>query len=529
MRALHLGLASLVLSIGCGGTEPAPVTPPPPAPVKPAPVASATPPQEKGPDLSQIPPPGTPKELAAAQITRFETKGGLQAIAIASHALPIVHCRVVVRAGNAASILAATAGKSRAGIANVVAELMSDGGAGRFGPRDVADHVDALGSNLDVDVSADRVVFSMAVTKDKLEAALDVLGEVVGKPRFDPGEFGKLKARELDRVKQAEKGSGGWMARSALYRDLFGEGHAYAEVDATDQSIANIELADVRAFYKKLYVTGNMFIVVAGDVEVDDAKARIEKHFGAIAKGTSPALPEATPKPRTETTVVLAQKPGSKQADIFVGELAIPRKDARWPELALAVHALGGGMTSRLFTDVREKRSLAYSTSASTRELASGPSVLALYAGTQTAMAGKSVEALMEHLGWFSASKPIDQTELDIAKTSLETGFLFRLETIGAVAGLAIDREILGYPGKDVYDYVTGYRTALRSAPLDKVRAIATEKMAPKGVVIAVAGDPSLAKVLRHFGPVRVVDPEKGFAQTEQLPADANAPLDAGK
>ncbi|MGZ3478248.1 MAG: M16 family metallopeptidase, partial [Polyangiales bacterium] len=259
-------LSLALVAVGCGSTPPAPPATPIPMP-PPPPSVNATP-AEKGPDLSQIPPPGTPKELAPAQVTRFETKGGLQAIAIASHALPIVHCRVVIRAGNAASILAATPGKSRAGIANMVAELMKDGGAGRFGPRDVADRVDALGSDLGVDVSADRVVFSMAVTKDKLDAALDVLGEVVAKPRFDAGEFGKLKARELDRVKQAEKGSGGWMARSALYRDLFGEGHPYAEVDATDQSIANIELADVRAFYKKLYVTGNVFVVVAGDVEV---------------------------------------------------------------------------------------------------------------------------------------------------------------------------------------------------------------------------------------------------------------------
>ena len=66
-----------------------------------------------------------------------------------------------------------------------------------------------------------------------------------------------------------------------------------------------------------------------------------------------------------------------------------------------------------------------------------GRRVVALYAGTQTPLAPKSVTALLEHLQWIAGPKPVEPCELDIAQTSLETGFLFRLETIGAVGGLA--------------------------------------------------------------------------------------------
>lgn len=510
----------VAMLMGCGSNPPA--IPATPTAVAPAPTFAPKPSAE--PAMGDVPPPGEPKALRAATITTSSNKG-VKLIAIASAAIPVVHCRIVVKAGNA-SAAAAVSENKRAGLANLVAELLKDGGAGRFAARELADRVDALGGDLSVEVGPDRAVFGLAVTRDKLDAALELLGAVVSKPRFDAAEFSKLRARELDRVKQSQKGSGSWMARSAMYRELFGASHPYADVDANDESLAAITLADVKAFYQKLYVAPNVTVVVAGDFDDTALRASVDKYV-TVADKPAPTMTWPAPK-SSDTRIVLARKPGAKQADILVGSLAIPRTDARWPELALAVQTLGGGMSARLFVDVREKRSLAYSTSAMTRELANGPSVLALYAGTQTPLAPKSVAALLEHLQWISSSKPIDNGELTIARTSLETGFLFRLETIGAVGGLAVDQVILGLPGKDVYEYVTNYREALHNAPLDRVRAIATERLVSKGVVISVAGDASLGAALRHYGPVRVVDPEKGFATVEELSFDPNAPLEVG-
>lgn len=511
--------ALAVVLIGCASNPPA--VPATPIAVAPAPTAVE---KKAGPAVADVPPPGEPKALKPATITTSTNKG-IKTIAIGSAAIPVVHCRIVVRAGNA-SAAAAVPENKRAGLANLVAELLKDGGAGRFAPRELADRVDALGGDLSVEVGPDRAVFGLAVTRDKLDAALEVLGAVVSKPRFDAGEFAKLKARELDRVRQSQKGSGSWIARSAMYRELFGASHPYADFDANDQSLDAITLADARSFYQKLYVAPNVTVVVAGDFDEKVLRAAVDKYV-TVPDKPAPVITWPTPK-GSETRVVLAKKPGSKQADILVGSLAMPRSDARWPELALAVQSLGGGMSARLFVDVREKRSLAYSTSAMTRELAHGPSVIALYAGTQTPLAPKSVGALIEHLDWISASRPVDNGELAIARTSMETGFLFRLETIGAVGGLAVDQVILGLPGKDVYEYVNSYRDALHNAALEGVRAIAAEKLNGKGVIISVAGDVALAGALRRYGPVRVVDPEKAFATVEELSYDPNAALEVG-
>ncbi len=509
MAALHR--VSFVFLAACASGAPA--IPATPIAVAPPPTMEATVAAPKGPAL---PPPAPGKPITPAKIVLLKTKRPFEsATAIVSPTLPIVYVRVLVRAG-------IKAGRS----ASLTADMLKEGGAGAWSGKALAEEIDAIGADLSVDVGLDRVVFGMAVTKDKLGRALDVLSAVLGKPRFDEKEWKNLKARELDRVRQAQKGSGGWMARQALYRTLLA-GTSYAQPDLTEASLAKLELAEVKALYKQKYDAANMSVVVAGDLDEATITATLDAKFGAIPAGATPTPPSdgAAPTPKG-IQVVLATKPGSKQADIFVARLAMPRKDARWADLALATHVLGGGMSMRLFSDVREKRSLAYSTSASTRELAwGGDSLVSLYAGTQTPLAPRSVEALLEHMRWIAKDKPITEEELAIARTSLESSFLYRLETIGAVAGLSLEHRLFGLPGKDVYDHVEQYRAALRGATLASARKIAADMLGPDGVIIAVAGDPALVGALSRFGPVTVLDPEKDFAKISEKAHDPAAEL----
>lgn len=516
----RLGLA-LPLLVACSSTPPAP-------PANPVPVASAKPSASAPPVASakavDVPPAAPAKPMKPASVVAVENKSGFgSATAIVSPTLPIVYVRVMVDVGF--GHVGAGPDKSAAAIASLTGDLLKDGGAGKWSGKELAEQIDALGADLTVDTGMDRTVFGIAVTKDKLDAALDVLGAVLGKPRFDKKEFDKLKQRELDRIRQAQKGSGGWMARQALYRTLL-DGTRYATPDATDVTLAPVELADVKAFYGKAFRRGHLHVVVAGDVDASKLGAALDARLGGLPAGTSAVTFQAPPAPTPGIRVVLAQKPGSKQADIFVARRVIARTDPRFPDLALATHVLGGGMAMRLFADVREKRSLAYSVNANVRELAWGSdSLVALYAGTQTALAGQSVDALLEHLRWISKDKPVTSEEFAIAKTSLETGFLYRLETIGAVAGLALEQKLLKLPGADVYDYVEKYRAAIRGATLETVRAAAADLLAAQGLVIAVAGDPALVGPLSHFGAVTVLDPEKNFAKVAEKPADPSAPL----
>src|SRR5207244_8025744 len=108
------------------------------------------------------------------------------------------------------------------------------------------------------------------------------------------------------------------------------------------------------------------------------------------------------------------------------------RKDDTWTAVKVANQILGGGVSGRLFLDVREKRSLAYNTRSSVGELARGPAPITAYAGTQTAKTGLAVQALLDNLKRIS-TEPASNDELNTARRYLADVFAVRMETAGAV------------------------------------------------------------------------------------------------
>jgi predicted Zn-dependent peptidase len=252
---------------------------------------------------------------------------------------------------------------------------------------------------------------------------------------------------------------------------------------------------------------------VVGDVEAGRAERAALKVFGAWKGDAAPAPSFATPLPAAQRQVFLVDRPGSAQSQIFVGVLGVDRKSSEWPALSAANQVLGGGVSGRLFLDVREKRSLAYGTGSSLGEVAVGPSPMVLSAGTQTPKATEAVRALLEHLDQIGSTAPT-QAELDGAVNYLADSFVFRLETVGSVADLVSQLYVFDLPD----DYYDDYRSALRGLALQTVSAAAQRRYRATPVIV-VAGDAAvLGPQLAEFGPVAVLDPEKAFALKRSYP-----------
>ena len=170
---------------------------------------------------------------------------------------------------------------------------------------------------------------------------------------------------------------------------------------------------------------------------------------------------------------------------------------------------LGGGETSRLFTDVREAKSLAYSTSARTFSRAAGPVPLTLYAGTKTASTKETVAALLAQAELLRRDG-FQPSELDSMRRYLRDSDLVLLETVGDVVGEAVAEWRLGLaPGT-----LSKERAALATVPESDVRRVMSEAFAPPFLVV-VAGDANvIADDLRSFGAVTVVDAQTGLTKT---------------
>lgn len=510
-------LASLLTCcvLGCSAAPaPAPVQPKPVASIA-APLPSAAPAKDP---LAEAPASGITPDAKFPAIARRTLANGLQIAVITRKTLPIVELRLVFHSGSASD-------GSKPGVAGVAGELTKVGGAGPWGTEALLERAESLGADLNVLTDRDSTRISLAVTTGDLDPALDILSAVATKPRFDAKEFGKLRTREVEGARSLAKSKASYAASMILYRELFDLPtaiHPYSRYAALPEDVAKLSLADCKAWHKQHMTPKNAVLIAAGDVDIDLLAKAAERAFAGWQGEKPEALRFSEPMPEAERHLYLVDRPGSGQAHVMVGRLGPERQSVDWPSLAVLNQVLGGSVAGRLFLDVREKRSLAYSTGSFLDETAHSPVPVVLSAGTQTDKAPQTVQALLENLQRIGQTAP-STAEIETATRYLSDSFLFRTETVGALADMTAKLSVLSLPD----DYFDEYRKAVRNVDASTAMAKAGKFFSTDRIVIVVAGDAEkLSQRLTHFSKVIIVDPNKSFAPGRMLPANPSQSLE---
>ena len=503
--ALSTVAALAALAAGCGGTGAASFGPN----KVDIPVSPGTRPANSSPaapSAVSAPPSGVTKESPFPAVARAALANGMGIDVVTSHALPIVQIRVVVRAGSGYG--------PSPGVATLTGDMLKDGGTRAMTSADLLRRIETLGANLGVATDFDATVLSMAVTKDQLAEALDILSQVIREPRFDGDELRKLKARTADEVASAARSSGGYTATRMVFHELFPERSAYGTYGLVPSEVEKVDGASIREFHRRFYVPKATTLVLAGDVDATTARSLAERRFGSWTGGEPPKVELTSPRLPAKRRVVVAHRPKSVQSDVYVAMIAPPRKAPRWPAVRVANQVLGGGVASRLFTDVREQRSLAYRTSAQVLELSHGEQPLVVYAGTETGKTAQAVAGLLENLARMTSSPPT-AAETTSARRYISDVFAIRMETIGSIADMVVTQETFGLPE----GYWDSYRKQVRATEPEEAESAAKTMYTTDRAIIVVAGDADvIAPELATYGEVTVVDPEKEFKTMRTVP-----------
>ena len=310
-----------------------------------------------------------------------------------------------------------------------------------------------------------------------------------------------------------------------VFKELFAPATPYANYELVPSEIAKITPAIVKDFHRRFYVPKNATVVIAGDVEPEAATALAERVFGGWAGADPPKVEFPAATKETRRHVIVANRPKSVQSDVFVVGLGPARNSAEWPQIRVANQIVGGGVASRLFLDVREQRSLAYSAYSRILELAHGEQPVVAYAGTETSKTGLAVQGLLENLEKVSRAGVTPQ-ETETARRYLSDIFAIRMETIGAIADLVVEADTLGLPD----GYWDTYRAAVRSVGPAEAGSAAGKVFHADRAIVVVAGDAdAIVPALSHFGEVTVVDPEHEFKVVKSVPENKNASLEPTK
>jgi zinc protease len=357
--------------------------------------------------------------FATAKIEHWQTSQGSRVYFVQADALPMADIQVVFDAGSARD-------GQQFGLAALTSGLM-DTGAGQWNADQIALRFESVGANFGTGVSSDMATLSLRTLTDPVlfDKALETMHVILTKPLFKRADFLREQNRTLAGIKQREE-SPAEVASEAFSNKLYGN-HPYAHPDSgIEETVSKFRVADLAKFYKKYYVSSNAMVVIVGNLTKQQAEQTAEKLLTGLPTGQKPEpIPDvAMPTQASEQHIEFP----STQTHVLVGLPGSYRKDPDYYNLYVGNHILGGsGLVSKLFSEVREKRGLAYSASSSFAPmLKPGPFTISLQ--TRNDQTKQAVEVLNATLKDFINKGPT-QAELDSAKKNIAGGFPMRFDT----------------------------------------------------------------------------------------------------
>ncbi len=446
--------------------------------------------------LDRTRPPATP-DLPGFRLPPVEEAtlaNGLAVVLVEDRRFPLVTVRLGFEAGSKYEPA------ELAGLADTTSAVLVEGTGSRSAKR-IADEITGLGGSLRADASADSFVISGNALAENVDGLLDLVADVARNASF-PEEEVDLRKQNRKQELRAQLSEAGYLADEKINEVVFSP-HPYARQEPTLESIDRLDRAALCDFRTRHLAPNNAVLVLLGDVPAG-ALQRIERRFGDWPRADVPEPPPAVfPPPRR--SIVMLDRPGSVQADIRIGRVSITRTDPAYFPLLVGNTILGGGTSSRLFTNVREAKGYAYDARSILQPMRDG-GLFAAVTQVRNEVLRDALETVIGEMRRIG-SEPAGADELATVKNYLSGGFVIRLETQESLAAQIAGTKLMGLP----LEYLEKYTARVRAVNAGEIRAAASTHVDPDAAAIVVVGDASaLASQLESFGEVRM----------EKLPAE---------
>jgi zinc protease len=409
----------------------------------------------------------------ALDVQTWKTAEGAKVLFVEARELPMFDMRLTFAAGSSQD-------GSAPGLALLTNAMLNEGVAGKD-VGGIAEGFEGLGADFGNGAYKDMAIASLRSlsTVDKRTPALQLFAEVVGKPTFPADSLARIKNQMLAGF-EYQKQSPGKLASLELMNRLYGN-HPYAHAsDGTAKSIPPITLAQLQAFHAKAYAAGNVVIALVGDLSRTEAEAVAAQVSVALPKG--PALAKIEQPAEPPASIGHIEFP-SNQTNLMLAQLGIDRDDPDYAALSLGNQILGGGgFGTRLMSEVREKRGLAYGVYSGFSPMqARGPFMINLQ--TRAEMSEGTLKLVQDVLADYLKTGPT-QKELDDAKRELAGSFPLSTASNADIVGQ------LGAMG--FYDlslsYLEDFMQQSQSLTVDQVKAALNKHLSADKMVIVSAG-----------------------------------------
>jgi predicted Zn-dependent peptidase len=366
---------------------------------------------------------------------------------------------------------------ARNGIAHFIEHMVFKGTRKRTA-EEIAQSVDSVGGMLDAFTAKEMTCFNAKVLDEHLPVAVDVLADLVLRPRFDARDIAKEKQVVLEEIKM-EEDNPEYLIHE-LFTQNFWRGHPLGRpILGTPETVSQFSQAAVFECYGEWYAPNRTVITAAGNLEHARLVDLVESEFGGVPRS---AAPSRHAPPETHATVDLRDKKELEQVHIVLGVPSYPLAHERRYAASLLNVILGGGMSSRLFQNIRERQGLAYAIESDLSPYTDS-GVLSVYAGTSGESAAQLIRSVCEELRSVRGDG-VSGGELRRAKDHLKGSMMLSLESTSArMSNLA--RQVM-YLGRFIS--LDEMLASIEAVTLEEVHAIAREFFDPERITLTVLG-----------------------------------------
>jgi predicted Zn-dependent peptidase len=311
-----------------------------------------------------------------------------------------------------------------AGASHFLEHLLFKGTSTRTA-RQIAEAIDAVGGEMNAFTSREHTAYYTRLPAAHAALGLDILGDVVSDPVFRPHEVDAERQVILEEILMnldMPEDHVHTLLAEAMY-----PGHPLGrEVLGTPETVEDITRDQIDEFFRHWYRPRNLVVTAAGALDHDMIVAAFDRSLGSAAGGEAPVreAPAAPPEP------FVHDGDATEQAHVAMGWRALDHHDDDRYALTVANQVLGGGMSSRLFQEVREERGLCYSVYSWASTYADSGTA-GIYAGTAPARVGELMGVIEDEVAKIAASG-VTEAELTVAKGYLEGSMVLGLEDSGS-------------------------------------------------------------------------------------------------
>jgi predicted Zn-dependent peptidase len=357
-------------------------------------------------------------------------------------------------------------------------------GTKRRDAMEISAALDAVGGEMNAFTSKEYTCFYARVLDNDLPLAVDVISDMMTSSVVRTSDVDSERGVILEEIAMHEDDPGD-VVHDAFAEALFGDTPLGRPILGTVESITSLQRTAIHGYYRRRYRPENMVIAAAGNLDHAKVVRLVAKAFGEMLNGDAqidrrPTPPRVGGRPPASRSGVSVVKRPTEQAHLVLGVPALSRVDDRRFALGVLNGALGGGMSSRLFQEIREKRGLAYSVySYAAHHAETG--MFGVYAGCQPAKAAEVLEICREQLD-LVATGGITSEELARGKGQLAGALVLGLEDTGSRMSRLGKAELV-YGEILTVDELLG---RIKAVTLEQVREVAASVLSAKQTLAVI-------------------------------------------